>query len=169
MLLFLSLRDENGGGASGFGPALSAGGCTYRKVADQGANHVRDGTRVRYSTFPPTTGNHYATPAIWNLYEEPLEQSRIVHNYEHGGVAIQYGRDVPEETVADLRDFYLDDPNGMILAPLPRLGNKIALTAWTELATCDGFDESAFAAFREAFRAKGPERIPLSELTPGHG
>ncbi len=55
----------------------------------------------------------------------------------------------------------------MLLAPLPSLGNRIALTAWTHLATCARFDQSAYTAFRDAYRAKGPERFPLSALEPG--
>jgi len=53
------------------------------------------------------------------------------------------------------------------MAPLPKLGDKIALTAWTHLASCSTFDESAFKAFRDAYRGKGPERFPVSQLTPG--
>ena len=48
-----------------------------------------------------------------------------------------------------------------------KLGDKIALTAWTQLATCTRFDEKAFSAFRDAFRGKGPERFPVSSLKPG--
>jgi hypothetical protein len=167
VLLLISQRDE-GGEASGLAATMRSGGCAYRKAASEGARHVPDGTPIQWKTFPPTSGNHYATPAVWNLYEEPVEQARVVHNLEHGGVAIQYGSEVPQETASAVRDFYLDDPNGILLAPLPRLRDKIALTAWTQIATCDGFDESAFKAFIDAFRAKGPERIPLSEMGPGH-
>ncbi len=167
VLIWLSQR--GGGDSQEVADKMRAADCTYSTTKAEGREHVRDGTRVKYKTFPPTSGNHYATPLIWNLYDEPLEQESIVHNLEHGGVAIQYGREVPQETVAEMRDSYLDDPNGIIFAPLPRLGDKIALTAWTHIAKCNRFDESAVEAFLDAFRAKGPERIPLSELTPGHG
>ena len=43
----------------------------------------------------------------------------------------------------------------MLLAPLPKLGTKIAITAWQRLATCSRFDEKAYAAFRDAFRGTG--------------
>ena len=66
----------------------------------------------------------------------------------------------------------------------PSLGNKIALTAWTALpgnyytngnygighiAICSKFDQKAFAAFRSAYRGKGPEGVPLSADEPGMG
>jgi hypothetical protein len=79
----------------------------------------------------------------------------------------------------------MDDPNGIIVAPLPELdGDVIALGAWYapgvssdselvyststgELAYCTAFDEVAFTAFRDAFRGMGPERLPIESLTPG--
>ena len=62
------------------------------------------------------------------------------------------------------------------------LGDKIALTAWTSLpgtyyvngdygighvAICPNFNEHAFTVFRDAYRGKGPEGIPLSDDEPG--
>ena len=35
------------------------------------------------------------------------------------------------------------------------------------VASCPKFDEKAFTAFRDEFRGKGPERFPVSILTPG--
>ena len=65
----------------------------------------------------------------------------------------------------------------MLGTPYPKLGNKIALTAWTSpeggnrrraaSPICSAYDEKAFTAFRDAFRGKGPERFPLDTLTPG--
>ena len=63
--------------------------------------------------------------------------------------------------------WYREDPNGMIVAPLPKLGDEIALTAWRHLATCSGFDEEAFSSFRDDYRFKGPERFPPELLAPG--
>ena len=90
-----------------------------------------------------------------------------VHNLEHGGVIVQYGDQVDAVTRDRLRAFYDDSPNAMLLAPLPALGSKIALTAWTRLATCERFDESAFSAFRSAYRGNGPERFRIGDLAPG--
>lgn len=55
----------------------------------------------------------------------------------------------------------------MLLAPLPKLGGKIALTAWTHLGVCGRYNAAAFKAFRDAYRGQGPERFPVSSLTPG--
>ena len=148
--------------------ALSAVGCIYRNYPSEGRGHVSSLTaKVNYKTFPPTSGTHYVQPAIWNRYTQPLSLIQEVHNLEHGGVIVQYGGKVSQTTVDELTAFYDSSPNGMLLAPLPKLGKKIALTAWQRLATCPRFDEKAYAAFRDAFRGKGPEGFPVSALTPG--
>jgi hypothetical protein len=143
-------------------------GCTFRTMPDEGRKHVPDGTNVKYKVKPaPTSGSHYSTPAIWSAYTVPIQEERLVHNMEHGGVVIQYGEDVPSETAGRLSEFYLDDPNGMVLAPRPRLGDKIVLTAWNKIAVCKSFDKGAFAKFRDKFRYKAPERFPAEFLAPG--
>ena len=147
---------------------LSAVGCIYRNYPSEGRSHVTSiGAKVSYKTFPPTSGTHYYAPARWGLYSEPLVLVQEVHNLEHGGIIIQYGDKVPQTTVDKLASFYSSSPDAMLLAPLPKLGNKIALTAWTRLATCSRFDEKAYAAFRDAFRGKGPEAFPVNALVPG--
>ena len=89
---------------------------------------------------------------------------------------------MPAETVEQLSGFYDDHVNGTIMAPLPSLGDEIALGAWTTegaediegadrgrgfLAKCTEFDEGAFSAFFDALQFKGPERFDPSLLMPG--
>jgi len=148
--------------------ALRAAGCTFRTYPSEGRNHTSNlDAKITYKTFPPTSGTHYFAPAIWNRYSQPVSLVQEVHNLEHGGVIIQYGDKVPQATVDKLVSFYDSSPNAMLLAPLPKLGNKVALTAWTRLATCTTFDENAYEGFRDAFRGKGPERFPVDSLKPG--
>ena len=82
---------------------------------------------------------------------------------------IQYGNKVQQADIAKINDFWQADPNAMLVAPLPKLGNKIALTAWTQWAECTHFSQSAFTKFRSAFRYHGPESpvFPKSALEPG--
>src|SRR3989338_6948893 len=46
----------------------------------EGKEHVPDGTHVVYKTNPPTSGDHYATPAKWGVYEQTLLDEQLVHN-----------------------------------------------------------------------------------------
>ncbi len=165
VLVWLSQR--GGDDSQQVAEAMRAAGCTYQTTKAQGREHVRDGMAVKYKDFPPTSGNHYAVPVVWSAYDAPIEQERVVHNLEHGGIVIQYGKDVPQATVDQLREEYQSDPNGLVLAPLPRLGKTIAFTAWTHSAKCSTFDQGAFETFRDAFRAKGPEARRVSDLAPG--
>ena len=175
-----------GGGARASSEApklLEAAGCTVKSVDSlPDADHsvtTPGGTSGKWNTTPPTSGPHYQVPAIWGAYTEPLLQAQVVHNLEHGGIFIQYGKDVPQATIDELKGFYDSHQRGTLLAPLPSLGARIALGAWTTssasspdsgtsyLATCPGFDEQAYQAFFAAYQFKGPERFPAESLLPG--
>ena len=161
--------------------AAEAAGCTYvSKPAVGPRSHTvpPDGRSPKWNTFPPTSGPHYEVAAVFGAYSEPLQQARVIHNLEHGGVFIQYGKDVSPATVKQLRAFYDDHNRGTILAPYPVLGKRIAVGAWTapkaapdngtvHLMTCESFDEKAFSAFLDELQFKGPERFPASSLLPG--
>ncbi len=180
-----------GGGSSADGEAssaaatkqLEAAGCTVKVVTSLSVGDhsvtTPEGTSPKWNTSPPTSGPHYTQPAIWGSYTEPLLQAQVVHNLEHGGIFIQYGEDVPQATIDQLQTFYDGRRNGTLLAPLPSLGSKIALGAWTTksasdaddgtayLAKCADFNEAAYAAFFAANQFKGPERFPSESMLPG--
>jgi len=184
-MLFIALGIAIAIAAGAVGIALAVGGSSEEGVAGpcvrqdfpvQGRRHVEELEKgYEYNSTPPTSGNHYPVPAIWNVYEQPVPQIRLVHNLEHGGIVVEYGEEVPPATVQQIVDWYAEDPNGMIVAPLPddapaRLADKITMTAWTHLATCTAFDEGSFSDFRDDYRGPGgdaPEKFPLEELTPG--
>jgi hypothetical protein len=174
-------------GGGGERAALEDAGCTLRSYPGLKGTHLQElhpKTRAKWNSFPPTSGTHYHTPAIWDFYgrDQPVLLVQSVHNLEHGGIVVHYGKDVSDAEVEQLRSWYLDDPNAILVAPLPALKNKIALSAWTTpdtgltkatangrgwLAICPKFDKDAFSAFREAHRYKGPERFDPSTLQPG--
>ena len=171
-----------GGGGTDTAAALETAGCTLTtKPARPGTHSIATptGTSTEWNTNPPTSGPHYEIPVIWGAYAEPVNMGQLVHNLEHGGIYILYGPRVPDSTVAGLKSFYDEHTRGTILAPLPSLGDQIALGAWTtedaddptrgtaHLAKCTSFDETAFAAFFDDFQFQGPERFPADTLLPG--
>lgn len=171
-----------GGGTADVAGTFVAAGCTLTtKPAIPGDHTVTTptGTSPKWNTSPPTSGPHYAVPAVWGEYTEPVNLAQLVHNLEHGGISILYGPRVPDSTVAELRSFYDDHTRGTVLAPQPSLGRTIALGAWTtrdaahpadglaHLARCTTFDQKAFAAFFRSFQFQGPERFPADTLLPG--
>jgi hypothetical protein len=135
-----------------------------------------------YNTNPPTSGIHTNETVIYGIYDQPVPTISTVHNLEHGAIVIRYGPKVPQTDVAKIGDWYLKSADGLVVAPLPGLGNKIALTAWTydqnrqndknyegigHLAELKHFNQKAFDDFRDAYRGNGPERFKVSDLKPG--
>jgi hypothetical protein len=170
------------------------GPCTLKSFPAQGmdnrrqrAGHVAELPKgFKYNSFPPTSGPHDSQWVIWNVYADPVPQINLVHNLEHGGIAVQYGSQVPKETVDEIVAWYSQDPNAIVVAPLPALGKRIALTAWSaeydgdpsnpssritqsqgRLAMCTAFDEDAFSDFRDDYRYEGVERFEPEQLRPG--
>ena len=136
----------------------------------------------KYNTNPPTSGVHTNETVIYGIYDQSVPMISTVHNLEHGAIVIRYGSQVPQSEIAKIGDWYLESPNGLVVAPMAGLGNKIALTAWTydqnrqndknyegegHLAELTKFDDGAFNAFVDAYRGKGPERFKVSDLQPG--
>ena len=159
---------RGGSGERALAETLAAADCTLKTYPEQAARHVASyDVKVAYNSSPPTSGPHHQQPVVWGAYPEPVVEIQEPHNLEHGGVVIHYGERVGSATLERLQAFYSDSPNGMVLAPLPQLGRRITLTAWTKSATCEKFDQKAFAAFRSTYRGKGPERIPIGNLRPG--
>ena len=171
-----------GGGRSndvqGLRSTLDEAGCTLQVAkALPGVHSITDpsDTSPKWNTDPPTSGPHYAVPAIFGRYEEELEPARVVHNLEHGGIFILYGNKVPDSTVEQLIGFYDDHKTGTIMAPLNHLGDEFALGAWVVdgdidnafLAKCTQFDEGAVSSFFEMLQFRGPERYDPTQLQPG--
>jgi Protein of unknown function (DUF3105) len=168
---------------------LEAAGCTMTVVpaVPNIGNHSDfpdpEARSKAWNTDPPTSGPHYNQTLQYNLYTEPIDIGRALHNLEHGGVYILYGNRVREDVVVQLQEFYDDHSTGTILAPYARLGNQIALGAWVVpglpeasndrgsgvLAKCRAFDEAAFSSFFDAFQFNGPESdlIPPSQMERG--
>ena len=173
---------------------MKAAGCTLSTSKASPSNeHIGSlDQTVTYSTYPPVSGRHYFQPAIWGNYTQEVDPRQAVHNEEHGGVVIWVGSGVSAAERQQISDFYDESPNAMLVTPIEDTakgvkylkhappGSKIYLTAWTveienskivkgtnAIATCPRFSEKAFTAFRDEFRGKGPERFPVSSLTPG--
>jgi hypothetical protein len=168
ILTFVALGEGGGNGGGSTPAALEEAGCTVTEHPGQPAQHVtalEEG--FEYNSDPPSSGPHSNTAAVFDVYEDPVDPLLTVHSMEHGAVIIQYGDDVPETEIESIVTWYRDDPNGIIVAPLPRMNDQIALTAWNAegpqdsgegiVAKCSGFDEEAFDAFVETYGFKGPE------------
>jgi len=184
-----------GGGASAakaLANKMSAAGCTFKTVKGYVPPgqpiHVPSLTKkLPWNTDPPSNGQHYPFWAVWGFYTSPVDPHRVVHNEEHGGVVLWWGSKVPQSTVDALRSFYDEQPDGTFGTPYPKLGSRIAITAWTgnpatygrngdygqgHIAICTSWSDKtkkAFTSFRSLYRGHGPEGVPLSADEPGMG
>jgi Protein of unknown function (DUF3105) len=174
--------------------AMKAAGCTFVSKPPlppkDGKNYHADvptlTSKVKWSTFPTSGGAHYGQYAIWGFYTtDPVNPRQVGHNLEHGGVVLWWGPGTPQATVSALRQLYDDSPNSMFGTPIAGLGKKIAISAWTgdpskyyqdsyygigHLGTCTTWSDktlAAFEAFRDAYRAHGPEGVPADSNNPG--
>ncbi|MEZ5099980.1 MAG: DUF3105 domain-containing protein [Thermoleophilia bacterium] len=136
-----------------------------------------------YNSTPASQGPHHPQWLIWNWYEVPVPEANKVHNLEHGGIAVQWGDRVDAGTVEQIRQWYADDPNGIVAAPFPENGDRVTIVAWYSdragtaeqqyeestgrVLTCDGFDQDAFDGFKDAYRGNGVEPFPVRLLRPG--
>jgi hypothetical protein len=178
-----------GGGGSASGSLINTSACTEQEFPGLKPQHINNpDAKVNYNSFPPSSGPHYQQPAPWNLYPDSVKQTILVHNLEHGGIVIQYGKGVGQDTINKIQSFYQDDPYGLVVAPYDKLGNKIAATAWNEPAyaqnqdanfnevdpghgfvlMCKSFDKGALSDFRDHHRNKAGERYPsVKDMAPG--
>jgi hypothetical protein len=153
--------------------ALAAAGCQYKHLpALPRTPHystLNPTPKPSWNSYPPSSGRHYFQWVLWGDYSQPVPLIKEVHNLEHGGMIIQYGNKVPQSDITKINEFWQKDPTAMLVAPLPNLGKKIALTAWTNWAECGSFNQKAFKSFQSAFRYHGPESpvFPKSALQPG--
>jgi Protein of unknown function (DUF3105) len=188
LVVILAIVFLTGGGSSNDErPALEAAGFTLQsfKALPNKSDHSDVPTlqtKPKWNSSPPTSGPHYGVPAVWDFYDEDVPLVQTVHNLEHGGVVVLYGPQFPKADVAKIREWYAQDPNGLVVAPLKTNKNKVTLSAWTApdastgtrdrgrgwLATGTKFDKAAFDAFVKAHRYKGPERLLPEQLAPGN-
>lgn len=192
VVAFLAFGTGSSSGSSdnnptGIAQTMRDAGCTFNtypglKNNSTHADVPTPDTKVKWNSNPPTSGPHYGQWALWGAYDRPVPLTMSTHNLEHGGIVMHYGPKVPAAEVDKLRAFYREDPNAMLLAPLPTMGDKIVLSAWYfdeskanqnnyygegQQAKCTTVDTAAFESFRDTFRYKGRERIPAENLQPG--
>jgi hypothetical protein len=155
------------------GKTIVAAGCQYKHYPAQARTPhyttLTPSPPPSWNSFPPSSGRHFYQWVLWGDYTEPVPLIKEVHNLEHGGMIIHYGNKVPKSDISKIDAFWQKDPTAMLVSPLPKLGNKISMTAWTNWAECTSFNEKAFKAFQSAFRYHAPESsvFPKSSLQPG--
>jgi len=137
----------------------------------QGHAHLDPGAKddFVYNSNPPTSGPHKEIFSDQFVSPNPLPVYVQVHLLEHGNVLLQYSCTCPDvaaslSSIAFGFDAPLIAPNelqpsvqevqqgeeagkAVIVAPYPKMKARVALTAWTHLATLQSADKSKIDSF----------------------
>ncbi len=144
-------------------------------MPDLGRGHVAEGTAIFYDSIPPTSGSHYATQvAPWNSYQSRVDDPRVVHNLEHGGIVIAY-KGIDETAIQRLEGFLGKGPFASAAFPPSRYGSRIklvihpderlnegeiVLTAWARIDRLTALDEARIRNFYTANLDQCCEAVP---------
>ena len=130
-------------------------------VPCKSANHVPEGTQVKYESDPPLSGDHYPSWVNPGFYDKPQNPQMLVHSLEHGHVVIYFD---PAKVSAEqqtylksLTDKYKGNWDGVEAVARPGSTHPIILTAWENALRLDAFDQARIDSFVDAFRGRGPE------------
>lgn len=163
VIVVASLLVLAGGGGTSFASLETSKTCTVRSFPSEGAGHTYKGAliaptdTVPYKSDPATSGSHYQVPAPWGVYKEPIPAVLRVHNLEHGAIEVLYGDRVSEADRAAAEKDVRGDWKLMLMAPYPKLGDKIYYVAWQHWIACTGYQKTALDEARKRWRDKGPE------------
>ena len=113
-----------------------------------------------YSSNPPTSGPHWATPANWGVYDKELADQQLVHNLEHGGIWISYKDAADTALVDQLKSIANEYSLKVIMTPRAADPDRIDVAAWGRLLRLDQFDGKQIRDFIGAFINRGPEQVP---------
>lgn len=146
---------------------LGVGETAGRFIAGGGVGqHVPVGQPIAYPSYPPTSGQHSASPATWGFHTEPVTDELALHNLEHGGVVASYNN-ISADDLARLRGLlatYPKDRYGevkLLIRPYDKIApGRVVLTAWNWIDDLGGFDEARVRAFMDAHVNKCCESVP---------
>lgn len=148
---------------------------------NDGGTHVADGASCRvdppscqaesdpYSSTPATSGPMWNTPANWGVYSTPQSESQLIHNLEHGGIAIWYDPERVDQEGVDEMAAYVEGQVAagiggrfkFILTPWDgpeALPAPVVVTAFRQTLDLDGVDMEAIREFADAnYQVRAPE------------
>jgi hypothetical protein len=139
-----------------------------RQVPIEGnRQHVAQGTVVPYRNRPPSSGDHYDTPAGYGFFQREIPSGNWVHDLEHGGIVALYRPDLCDQACqSQLQDAYTSAPSSalfpgtrkLLVTPYQDMDHAIAVVAWGWIDELDAFDKDRVLAFYRAHVDRGPEQ-----------
>jgi hypothetical protein len=137
------------------------------EVADEGADHVDEGTLISYRHTPPSSGRHYGRPSAYGVYASRVPEGAWVHNLEHGGIVLLFKcSDDCESKAAEIEPIYGGLPSGafgevkFVATPYQGAPTDYTLLAWGWQEDLDSLDPARIERFYRDRVDKGPENAP---------
>jgi hypothetical protein len=141
-------------------------------------SHVELCTEITYPTNPPSGGPHWPRWAAFATYDAPLRREVLVHDLEHGAIAMLHDCDgCSDQVLAAFQEVTLAHGADekcigggsiarFVVAPDPALDHPVALAAWgaTYVATC--IDVPSLKDFVAAHYAGAPEDTCADGVDP---
>ena len=139
--------------------------------SEQTREHIsEENSYTSYNSAPGTSGPHWAIPAEWGLYSDPLPPERIVHNLEHGGIGIHYPESADSSMVGAVEAIAKGVPgypSCILVSPHPEVSDGIVLTAWAVTFETEVDEVEDINEFIDFYRDQGPERVNCRDVIPG--
>ena len=142
-------------------------GAPGERVATSGVGqHPTEGTPIKYDSTPPVGGPHWPAPAPWGVSATTIPDERVVHNLEHGGIAVSYNA-IPADDLARLKALPGTLPRDrfnavkVVIHPYDKIPpGTFVLTAWGWRERFTAYDDAKVRAFIDAHIERCCESVP---------
>jgi hypothetical protein len=135
-----------------------------------GREHIAFGEKaIDHNSDPPTSGQHYDTPAPPGYYEVAPPDEQLVHSLEHGYVVAYFNCAVDpdvncESLIAEIQEEIRGEAvsrftrtQKIIFVPRPTMDNLITYTSWGRLLEADEFDPDQMREYITLYLDEAPE------------
>ena len=138
-------------------------------IPDEGAAIYPTGQLIKYQTYPPSSGGHYADPAAWGLSATPVPEGNFVTNLARGGIVyLYYCPTACPALVQQLQDFLKKAPPDktyntvrLLISPYERaLATPIVALAWDHELDLPQFNADLMLSWYQRFVNMGPDVQP---------
>lgn len=174
--LVISDRKEASGPV---GVAADEANCGSKEEVEATSNeHIDPGTAHEpYNSNPPTNGPHWPVgdlaPVPAGFYDAAQEPEAVIHNLEHGQIALWFNPGAPQQVKDDLEAIVEKESATTVATPYEGLDDyNFYMTAWNKapgegkdsfghgfLRGCDLVSEEVINEFRKQHQGRSPEPI----------
>ncbi|WP_213815638.1 DUF3105 domain-containing protein [Glaciihabitans sp. dw_435] len=122
--------------------------------------------QAEYGMSPPAGGDHWAGWLNCGVYDQPVEDSRAVHDLEHGAVWVTYDpTKIDADGVKALRKQLPDTYT--VLSPYEGLPTPVVASAWGKQVQLTGVDDKRLPDFIKKFWRSADAPEPTAACTGG--